>query len=792
MMDLARALIATSLAALAASCYQPRAGDCQLACAEGTQCPSGLTCMGDGFCHAPGATPSCGSIDADRDTGAPIDASDASLPPDASVPLDAISAGNRHACAIVGGALYCWGDNRFDQVGELVGAATNRRFATPHRVGTDTDWTAVAAGLWHTCGIRAGGAVYCWGAGEARQNGTTVTTSAQTPVRGPGGAALTGASAICAGGAHSCAIVGGGSDVVCWGNDTAGQLGDGAASGTVTAQAVAVVQPTPSVQWTAVACGAIHTCAVGDGKVYCWGDPDSNQLGHSGPNTSAPSQAAIASGAVAVTAGSRFSCARMNDNTARCWGSYGNVSGGAPTDMGMTGVNAVSAGYFGLCVSTGAVTRCLGYGGRGDLGNGTFDFANTLASPVTGLTGVTALTSGTDFHCALTAAGARCWGKNSDGQLGQGGFATQFGPRQVPGAWRAVATGAQATCAIAEGTGLVSCWGQNFGGWSFPGNPALIVDTPTAVAGVGAATAIAVGASHACAIEVGGVVRCWGDTTNGRVGDGATGAGVVGAVAPQVSGIDLQARAIAAADHGTAAIGTTAAGLLAWGENVGNRLGLAMVRDYGAPASVDAATTWETIGLGADFGCGLRNGQVYCWGDHAQGQLGTGATMPQPAPVVIPTISFAAVAPAAFGRHVCAIGAAADAGKMFCWGDNSHHQGSSLDPDSGVPRPQGAFTDWTRVAAGGATSCGIRAGTLQCWGANDEDAYAAGVDRAFGDLAMPATIGTDFAEVALGASHGCALTIAGHELWCWGDSRYGATGVAGNRDYATPQPLNLP
>ena len=59
-----------------------------------------------------------------------------------------MSAGGAHTCAIrVGGALACWGD---DSKGQLDGIPA----------GT---FTAVSAGGAHTCAIRVGGALACWG-----------------------------------------------------------------------------------------------------------------------------------------------------------------------------------------------------------------------------------------------------------------------------------------------------------------------------------------------------------------------------------------------------------------------------------------------------------------------------------------------------------------------------------------------------------------------------------------------------------------------------------------------------
>nr|MBP6845721.1 hypothetical protein [Kofleriaceae bacterium] len=710
---------------------------------------------------------------------------------DGGVTTTTIAAGNRHACAVRGGAMYCWGDNRSDQAGAFATASADRRFTTPRQVGLDTDWSAVAAGLRHSCGVRAGGEVYCWGDASARQIGGTTTTATPVRVDGPGGVAIATATAVCAGGAHACAIVGGGADVVCWGSDDSGQLGDGAGAGSATAQAVAVVRPSTGIQWTGLACGAAHTCAIGDGAVYCWGASGSFRLGHNGAVTDAPSLPVAVGGASAVSAGESFSCARLADGTARCWGSYGTTSSGPPADLGLTGVTAVSAGLRGLCATTGAQTRCLGFGGRGDLGNGGFGVASAPSTPVVGLTGVTALSSGTDFHCALTGGEVRCWGKNSDGQLGIGTTSTLFTPTVVPGQWRRVATGKHATCAIANATNEVSCWGQNLGRWNLPAPAAEVLATPVVVPGVGPAASVAVGSDHACATALDGAVRCWGDTLYGRVGDGTTTAGVVVATPVQQGGGPLVAGGVAVSDHGSVAVGAT--GMHVWGDNSGSRLGRPDAGDIPTPALVDGAAAWATAGLGADFGCGLRAGAALCWGAAARGQLGTGQGTPASAPVAITGFAFDVVAPAAFGDHACAIGDGPDAGRLFCWGDNSRHQGSPLAPNSAVPRPQGTLTDWSEVATGGDTSCGIRggAGSLECWGANDDDAFHAGLDRAPGDVTSPTAIGTGFATVALGASHGCALTSA-FELRCWGDSRYGASGLAGHHDFATPQLVTFP
>ena len=104
----------------------------------------------------------------------------------------AAEAGGSHSCAIASGELYCWGWNGYGELG--LGFYTDHYdpynpeppIDTPQRVGAATDWIEIAVGDGKTCGIREGGALYCWGNGSAG-DGTTAPSHAeptQTRLRG--------------------------------------------------------------------------------------------------------------------------------------------------------------------------------------------------------------------------------------------------------------------------------------------------------------------------------------------------------------------------------------------------------------------------------------------------------------------------------------------------------------------------------------------------------------------------------------------------------------------------------
>jgi alpha-tubulin suppressor-like RCC1 family protein len=143
------------------------------------------------------------------------------------------SVGGKHACALLGNAVWCWGSNSNGQLGanatstcgpsnDLPAATPCSLFAIPVQLPVNA--VAVVAGGAHTCALTAAGDAWCWGDNSHGQLGRdTIGGSSQTPALVIGGLKF---ASISTGGAHTCGVT---LDhvIYCWGANASGQLGDG-------------------------------------------------------------------------------------------------------------------------------------------------------------------------------------------------------------------------------------------------------------------------------------------------------------------------------------------------------------------------------------------------------------------------------------------------------------------------------------------------------------------------------------------------------------------------------------
>jgi alpha-tubulin suppressor-like RCC1 family protein len=177
-----------------------------------------------------------------------------------------ISAGGYHTCGIKNGELYCWGYNKYGQLG--IGSIDNQY--SPEKVGTDSDWTFIKAGMYTTCGIRSG-ELFCWGNNDQSIIGDEAMYSEPTQIGSD-----SDWTEVSYPYTNVCGIKNG--KLFCWGHNQYGQLGDGTSGYGM--NKTDPVQVGTSSLWTDISSTQFHSCGINNSKVYCWGWNNFGQLGN--------------------------------------------------------------------------------------------------------------------------------------------------------------------------------------------------------------------------------------------------------------------------------------------------------------------------------------------------------------------------------------------------------------------------------------------------------------------------------------------------------------------------------
>jgi len=471
-----------------------------------------------------------------------------------------------------------------------------------------------------------------------------VTVTVGTTPPPAGGPYLSGVVSMTTGGGGSCALLTTG-DVDCWGDNEDGELGNG----------------------TAIDYSITPTKVVG--------------VGGSGTLSGVASLANLGSSM----------CALLTTSQVDCWGGnwYGVLGNGTTTDSytptqvvgvggtgTLAGVTSLTSGLYGFCalLSTSQVD-CWGYNPEGELGNGTTSTTGCDCSDtptqVVGVGGVGTLSGVSSLssvgsgqasedaygYCALlTNRQVDCWGHNREGELGNGTIAASDTPTQVVGfggtgtlsgviSLTSVGGGvmsddANGYCALLT-TSQVDCWGDNSYGQlgngtvDGPGGSKGF-DYPTQVLGVGGTgtlsgvTFLTVNdGDDFCALLKTSEVDCWGDNTDGELGNGTTidsdtptqwvgvgGSGTFSGVTSLMSG------------GGCAILTTSQVDCL--GGNPTTPTPMVGVGGTGALSGVTSLTS----GGGATCAL-LMTSQVDCWGINWYGELGNPTITESDAPVQV-------------------------------------------------------------------------------------------------------------------------------------------------------------
>lgn len=496
-----------------------------------------------------------------------------------------ISAGEIHSCALTtGGGVKCWGGNSDGQLGD---GTTTQRLTAVDASGLTSGVNNISVGNFHTCARTNAGSMKCWGRNSVGQLGDGTTTTPRATAVNVSGLA-SGVSMISPGLGHTCVLIIGGR-IKCWGeNNTFGRLGDG-----TNVQRLTAIEISWQVNGSSpIEAGGFHTCGLtGAGGAKCWGVNTNGRLGD-GTNVNrltAVDVSGLTTGVIAISPGGDHTCALTSAGGVKCWGLNAN----------------------------------------GQLGDGTTTERLTPTN-VSGLTsGVIAIASGIRHTCALTTSGGvKCWGQNAFGQLGNNSTAQSLTPVDVTGLTSgviAISAGEQHTCALLS-TGGVKCWGTNGFGQVGDGTTTQRLTAVNVSGLTSGVTAISAGNFQTCALTTTGGVKCWGHNHHGQLGDNS----LTDRTSPvNVSGLTTGATSINGGIDQTCAQ-TQSGGMKCWGNNSNGRLGdgtstdrLTPIDVYGLTSGVLAVTT------GYNHTCALTTSGEKCWGYNNDGEIGDGTTTQQ-------------------------------------------------------------------------------------------------------------------------------------------------------------------
>jgi alpha-tubulin suppressor-like RCC1 family protein len=289
-----------------------------------------------------------------------------------------------------------------------------------------------------------------------------------------------------------------------WGQNNYGQLGDNSTTQSLVPVGVntsGVLNGKTVIQTSA---GNADACAVtSDGGAYCWGN---NGLGSLGDNSTTNSLVPVAvdtSGAlsgktvVQLSAGSSYTnCAVTSDGRAYCWGNNGNGQLGSP--------------------------------GANPLVPNAVDTSGVLNGKI-----VTQIAVGSYHACAVTSdGGVYCWGSNVYGQLGNNGGGSSSVPVAVNTSGvlngktvTQVSASQRSTCVVTSDGG-VYCWGQNSNGQlgnnSTTSSPVPVAVNTSGVLNGKTVTQLGMGYNGVCVVTSDGGAYCWGNNSNGQLGNNST------------------------------------------------------------------------------------------------------------------------------------------------------------------------------------------------------------------------------------------------------------------------------
>ena len=226
----------------------------------------------------------------------------------------------------------------------------------------------------------------------------------------------------------------------------------------------------------------------------------------------------------------------------------------------------------------------------------------------------------------------------------------------------------------------------------------------------------------------------------------------------------------------TAAIKTDGT-LWCWGDNSNGQLGDNTATNRSSPVqTVTFATNWMQVSSGYFYTAAIKtDGTLWCWGDNANGQLGDNTTVKKSSPVQ--TVAFGTNWKSV-SAGIWQIAAIKNDGTLWTWGSNSYGGlGDNTIVKKSSPVQTIAYgTNWQQVACGNFHTAAIKTdGTLWSWGRNLNGQLGNNTVTNRSSPVQTVAFGTNWKQVDCGYHYTAAIKTDG-TLWTWGYNIYGGLG----------------